>query len=120
MSSVGFLGLQMCSKTAQDARQFVVRRFWGPFGFQMHLLGVTLESFRTLKEQRGTYVLRRRVFVPSNVFENNTGCSPVFGSAVLASLGPFLGPSLQLKRKTSDVFVHVLVGVLLRIVVVCK
>ena len=106
-SAVGFLCLQMYSKTAQDARQFFVRRFWGPFGFQMHLLGVKLDPFRTLKVQWGTYVLRRLVFRPSNVFKNSTGRSPIFCSAVLASLGPFLGPNVHLKRKMSDVFVRV-------------
>ena len=94
-------------KTAQDARQFVVRRFWVLFGFQMHLLGVKLDSFRTLKVQWGTYVLRRLVFRPSHVFKNSTGRSPILCSAVLASLGPFLGPNMHLKRKMSDVFVRV-------------
>ena len=87
----------MCSNTAQDARQFVVRQFWGPFGVQMHLLGVKLDSFRTLKEQWGTYVLRRLVFVPSNVFENSTGRSPIFCSAVL---GTFWVPNAPFRGQT--------------------
>ena len=47
------LGRQMCSKTAQDARQFFVRRFLAPLGFQMHLSGCELDPFRTLKVQWG-------------------------------------------------------------------
>ena len=86
-SAVWFLCLQMYSKTAQDARQFFVRRFWGPFGFQMHLLGIKLDPFRTLKKQWGTCVLRRLVFRPSNVFENSTGCSPIFFRRFFAPLG---------------------------------
>ena len=97
----------MYSKTAQDARQFFVRRFWGPCGFQMHLLGIKLDPFRTLKVQCGTYVLRRLFFRPSNVLKNSTGRSPIFCSAVLASLGPCLGPNVHLEQKMSDVFVRV-------------
>ncbi len=87
----------MYSKTEQDARQFFVRRFWDPFGFQMHLLGVKLDPFRTLKVQWGTYVLRRVVFVPSNVFKNSTGRSPIFCSAVL---GPFWVPNAPFRGQT--------------------
>ena len=47
------LGRQMCSKTAQDARQFFVRRFLAPLGFQMHLSGCELDPFRTIKVQWG-------------------------------------------------------------------
>ena len=47
------LGRQMCSKTAQDARQFFVRRFLAPLGFQMHFSGCELDPFRTLKVQCG-------------------------------------------------------------------
>ena len=85
------LPLDFRAKTAQDARQFCVRRFWGPFGFQIDVLGVKLDPFRTLlKVQWGTCVLRRRVFRSSNVYENRTGRSPIFGSAVL---GPFWVPN---------------------------
>ena len=96
-SAVWFLGLQMYSKTAQDARQFFVRRFWGPFGFQMHLLGVKLDPFRTLKVQWGTYALRRLVFRPSNVLKNSTGRSPICCSAVL---GPFWVPNAPFRGQT--------------------
>ena len=91
------LPLDFRAKPAQDARQFFVRRFWGPFGFQMHLLGVKLDPFRTLKEQWGTCVLRRRVFRASNVFENGTGRSPIFCSAVL---GPFWVPNAPVRGQT--------------------
>ena len=96
-SAVGFLGLQMYSQTAQDARQFVVRRFWGPFGFQMHLLGAKLDPFRILKMQCGTYVLRRLVFRPFNVLKNSTGSSPICCSAVL---GPFGVPNASFRGQT--------------------
>jgi hypothetical protein len=95
--AVGFLCLQMYSKTAQDARQFFVRRFWSPFGFQMRLLGIKLDPFRTLKEQWGAYVLRRLVFVPSHVFENSTRRLPIFCSAVL---GPFWVPNAPFRGQT--------------------
>ncbi len=45
------LGRQMCSKTAQDARQFFVQRFLATLGFHMHLSGCALDPFRTLKVQ---------------------------------------------------------------------
>ncbi len=54
--------------------------------------------------QCGTYVFRRLVFRPSNVFKNNTGRSQILCSAVLASLGPSLGPNVYLVRYLLLVF----------------
>jgi hypothetical protein len=59
----------------------------GPFWVPNDLSGVKLEPFGNVKVQWGTYVLRRLDVVPSNVFENSTGRSPIFGSAVLEPLG---------------------------------
>ncbi len=42
-------------KQNRTPANFCVRQFWGPFGFQLHLLGVKLDPFKTLKIQWGTW-----------------------------------------------------------------
>jgi hypothetical protein len=49
-----FCAFKCIQKTAQDARQFVGWRLWGPFGFRIPLLRTKLDPFRTLKVQWGT------------------------------------------------------------------